>query len=547
MNMRAFFIVLFSFIIPLPQATCEGMFAASAGQGSWHFLQQSIGISAMHMQLLHNDKVVIYDRTDFGSSNISLPGCHCRHDPGDMALRVDCTAHSVLYDVVANSFRPLMVHTDTWCSSGAVLPNGTLVQTGGFNDGDRVVRTFTPCEDDSCDWVEHPNLLSERRWYASNQILPDGRIIIIGGRNQYNYEFYPRGYNSPSTFRLDFLFGTRDDVEDNLYPFVHLLTDGNLFIFANTRAISLDYHTNRIVKEFPPIAGGDPRNYPSSGSSVLLPLDENKGPIQAEVLICGGAPPGAFARVVRNGIFTRALASCGRLRVTDSNPSWVMESMPLTRVMGDMLLLPNGDVMIINGADMGTAGWESARSPVTRPVIYRPINVNNERFAVMSPSSRPRMYHSAAILLADGRVLVGGSNPHIGYNFDAEFPTDLSLEAYSPPYLSTEYEPVRPRIVHSDPVMGYGLPFSVTFTVQQYLTAAVLSVNIIAPSFTTHSYGMNQRMVILRMSDVSPATHNTYNVVAVGPSAAEIAPPGYYLLFVLHAGVPSSGIWVRIK
>ncbi|GAB4835964.1 hypothetical protein Ancab_000883 [Ancistrocladus abbreviatus] len=542
--MGTIFLLLASVVILFLEATCQSLFANSAGQGGWQFLQESIGISAMHMQLLHNNKVVIFDRTDFGRSNISLPGGRCRYDPGDKAMEVDCTAHSVLYDIAANSFRPLMILTDTWCSSGSALPDGTLLQTGGFNDGDHVVRAFTPCLDDSCDWIEYPNYLAERRWYATNQILPDGRVIIVGGRRQFNYEFFPRNTNEPSTFPLYFLLETRDADEDNLYPFVHLLPDGNLFIFANTRSILLDYHQNRIVKEFPPITGSEPRNYPSSGSSVLLPIDESNSTPRVEVLICGGGQPGAFLQATRNRRFLHALYTCGRLAVTDENPSWVMESMPVARVMGDMLLLPNGDVIIINGAEMGTAGWEDGQSPVTRPVIYRPTNVNNQRFAIMYPATRPRMYHSSAILLTDGRVLVGGSNPHIYYNFThVDFPTDLSLEAYSPPYLSDEYAPVRPNIMYGDQVVGYRLQFSVTFNVQQYLTASAVSVNIIAPSFTTHSFSMNQRMVLLRMNGISRVSFSMYSVQLVGPSTAEIAPPGYYLLFVVHAGIPSSGMW----
>ncbi|GAB2287396.1 hypothetical protein Dimus_021774 [Dionaea muscipula] len=552
MNMMTFiFIVLIiSAIItsPPPLGTCQSLFSRSAGQGVWQFLQESIGISAMHMQLLHNDKVVMFDRTDFGKSNLSLPGGLCRYDSHDLVLPVDCSAHSILYDIVTNSFRPLMVHTDTWCSSGSVLSDGTLLQTGGFNDGDHVVRTFSPCEDESCDWVEHSGYLARHRWYASNQILPDGRVIIIGGRRQYSYEFYPRDQAGPA-FNLGFLRETRESCsEDNLYPFIHLLPDGNLFIFANTRAIAFDYNQHRVVREFPSIPGGEPRNYPSTGSSVLLPIDENRIPLHVEVLVCGGAPPGAFLNATRNRVFLHALNSCGRIAVSDQNPMWVMESMPLARVMGDMLLLPNGDVMIINGAGSGTAGWEDAVSPVTRPVMYRPTNVNNQRFAVMDPATRPRLYHSSAILLTDGRVLVGGSNPHEAYDFaNAEFPTDLSLEAYAPPYLSAEYAPVRPTILFGgDRVLRYRVLFSVTFSVQQYLTAALVSVNIIAPSFTTHSFAMNQRMVVLTVTGISPVSATSYRVVVLGPSRPEIAPPGYYLLFVVHAGIPSSGMWVHV-
>ncbi|KAA8544986.1 hypothetical protein F0562_019797 [Nyssa sinensis] len=475
----------------------------------------------MHIQLLHNNKVVMFDRTDFGASNLSLPRGRCRHDPSDVVLETDCTAHSILYDIGKNTFRPLMVQTDTWCSSGSVLPNGTLVQT-------------------------------ERRWYATNQILPDGRIIIVGGRRQFSFEFYPRSsgshFSSSNTLHLHFLRETTDTDENNLYPFLHLLPDGNLFIFANTRSISLNYKQNRVVREFPRITGDDPRNYPSTGSSVLLPIDENEA-IKAEVMICGGAPRGSFRRAARR-IFIPAISTCGRMKLTDENPNWMMENMPMARVMSDMLLLPTGDVIMINGAGAGTAGWENGREPVTSPVIYSPKKPTGDRrqFSVMYPSSRPRMYHSSAVLLTDGRVLVGGSNPHVFYNFtDVEYPTDLSLEAFSPPYLSPHHEPKRPRIMYYNENLGYRQSFSITFTVPRFKRKGAVSVRVLAPSFTTHSLAMNQRMVVLKMVKVLKIASDAYRLTAVGPSTAEIAPPGYYLLFVVHACIPSSGMWVKIQ
>nr|GFB59861.1 aldehyde oxidase GLOX-like [Tanacetum cinerariifolium] len=181
--------------------------------GNWTLLHANIGITAMHMQLLPNDRILIFDRTDFGPSNISLADGKCREDDDDLVLKKDCTAHSIEYDVLTNSIRPLMVQTDVWCSSGALMPDGTVVQTGGFNDGDHVVRVYDSC--DKCDWKEIKSGLIKRRW------------------------------------------------------------------------------------TFPEIPGGDPRNYPSTGSAVLLPMRILKGNVGVvEVLVCGGAPKGAFSKAL---------------------------------------------------------------------------------------------------------------------------------------------------------------------------------------------------------------------------------------------------------
>ncbi|KAK7280714.1 hypothetical protein RJT34_25781 [Clitoria ternatea] len=522
---------------------------AEAGGGEWQLMQKSIGIVAMHMQLLHTDRVLIFDRTDFGLSNISLPHGRCRHDPREIAVKTDCTAHSVEYDVPSNTFRALFIQSNVWCSSASVAADGILVQTGGYNDGEKAVRTFTPCP--TCDWNELPDQLAARRWYATNHKLPDGRQIIVGGRRQFNYEFHPKtNANAKNAYSLPFLVQTNDlNEENNLYPFVFLNIDGNLFIFANNRAILFDYSKNNVVRTFPNIPGGDPRCYPSSGSAVLLPLKPKF--LEAEILVCGGAPRGAFKEAKSGNKFIKALNTCARVKITDPNPEWVVEKMPRGRVMSDMVLLPNGNVLIINGAGSGSAGWENGRDPVLNPYVYNPDAPTGSRFEILKPSKIPRMYHSSAILVRDGRVLVAGSNPHVGYNFsNVMFPTELSLEAFSPPYLEPGLRNVRPVIVSptgSGTKVRYGEKLKVRFGVEA-LVKDLVRVTVLAPPFSTHSFSMNQRMLVLEGSSVTnmggPTT--TYEVEVTTPGSPVLAPPGFYLLFVVHKDVPSEGIWIQI-
>ncbi|XP_062098967.1 aldehyde oxidase GLOX1 [Humulus lupulus] len=496
----------------------------------------------MHMQLLNNDRVVIFDRTDFGSSNLSLPAGKCPKNSKN------CTAHSAEYDVTANTFRPLTVQTNVWCSSGAVMENGTLIQTGGSFEGERRVRVFNPCGNTECDWQEIDLGLEKSRWYSTNHVLPDGRVIILGGRRQFNYEFYPKDIDN-KFYDLPFLAQTNDKgIENNLYPFVFLNVDGNLFVFANNRAILLDYKTNQVVKTYPQIPGGDPRSYPSTGSAVLLPFNINTQTknVDAEVLVCGGAPKGSYSEALK-GKFVEALKTCARIKMNDPTPNWVVEEMPLARVLGDMTLLPNGNVLIINGARNGTAGWESAEEPVLNPVLYQPNKHTGSRFEIQTPSNIARLYHSTAVLLRDGRVLVGGSNPHAGYEFTGvRYPTELSLEAYSPSYL--EKPKLRPVIVTAQTELTYSQKFTVQFQVKGKLDKTLVSTTLVSPSFATHSFSMNQRLLVLQVTGiVKSLKDSTYQVEATTPGSPNLAPSGYYLLFVVHEEIPSDGIWVHLK
>ncbi|RAL40443.1 hypothetical protein DM860_006513 [Cuscuta australis] len=553
----------------LPQTFHRKQFfptAAAAGSGGkWDLLLPSTGVSAMHMQLLYNDKVVMFDRTNSGPSNISLPVDKCggkavpddeKGDDGggsgdDPVVIDNCTAHSVEYDVASNSVRPLVVLSNLWCSSGSVSPSGVLVQTGGYGPGERVVRLYKPCNDAKCDWEEIHDGLKQRRWYATDHVLPDSRQVIVGGRRAPTYEFYPKtGPASGNLYNLPFLARTNDaGAENNLYPFVFVNVDGNLFIFANNRAIMFDYIKNRVVREYPEVPGGDPRCYPSSGSAVLLPLKNLTGPTtRAEVLVCGGSPKGAF-QSARRGKFVRALDTCARITITDPNPHWIIEVMPFPRVMGDMVTLPNAEVLIINGAGAGTAGWELGRNPVLNPVLYRPENPIGSRFERQNPTKTPRLYHSTAILVRDGRVLVAGSNPNSKYQFSKVlFPTELSLEAFSPSYLDPRFDNLRPRILSPDrrSELRYGESVSVRFEVPGAVEANLVTVTMVSPSFSTHSFSMNQRLLVLNAGKAEPAGKRMYRIDAETPGSGHLAPPGYYLLFVVHQGIPSEGIWVHI-
>ncbi|KAF1865077.1 hypothetical protein Lal_00004451 [Lupinus albus] len=169
-----------------------------------------------------------------------------------------------------------------------------------------------------------------------------------------------------------------------------------------------------------------------------------------------------------NLCFLEALSTSVRIKITYPNATWKIEFMP-----------------------RGTVGWEQAMNAVLNPFFYKPKNENGSWFEVMNPSTISRMYHSSTVLLRDGRVIVGISNPHKFYEFTPSFyPTKLTLEAFSPPYLDPMFAPLRLKIL--EPTSQTNLKY-----VNETLMIESVCVTMLAPPLNTHSFSMNQRLLVL--------------------------------------------------
>ncbi|KAK8659049.1 hypothetical protein V6N13_029264 [Hibiscus sabdariffa] len=528
---------------------------SSGRQGKWLLLRNNTGVVAMHMALTRENTVIIFDQTAAGPSQYRLHqrynGSRCNTRSRNDLKDGTCYAHSVEYGIHDDNIRPLRLVSDPWCSSGSFLSNGTLMQIGGHGRGSKRVRYFRPCDNRQCNWLQSTRSLSDSRWYASNQLLPQhDRVIVVGGRNAHSYEFVPKMHCQDKSFNLPFLHDTNDagGGGNNLYPFLHLSPDGNLFIFANRDSILFNYRRNQVIKSFPRIPGGGSRNYPSSGSSVILPLDHGDKFQKVEVMVCGGSASGAY-EAAGEGRFLRALDSCGRMVITGNNNKWSMENMPGPRTMHDMLILPTGHILIINGAKRGCAGWQNAATPSLKPYLYNPKKAVGERFTVLRATKIARMYHSSALVLPNGRVLVAGGNPNNKYTFSkVAYPTELRLQAFVPDYMDRQFHHLRPRNVTveyggNSTGVAYGRQFTIHFLLGRRPGKDV-EYSVYAPPFTTHSISMNQRLLNLRCQRMTRDAGGLMTAVLEAPPSPNVAPPGYYLLTVVNAGIPSLSKWI---
>lgn len=186
-----------------------------------------------------------------------------------------------------------------------------------------------------------------------------------------------------------------------MYPFLHLLRDGSLFVFVSKSAELFDVTSGSTVKALPDLAGMY-RTYPNTGGSVLLPLSSANN-YEPDIVICGG---GAY-----QDITSPTDPSCGRIQPLASNATWELDAMPEARTMVEGTLLPDGTVVWLNGCSQGAQGFGLGADPTLEALIYNSSQPLGQRFEKGASSTIPRLYHSVAFLLLDGTIMVAGSNP----------------------------------------------------------------------------------------------------------------------------------------
>ncbi|KAG2002470.1 hypothetical protein CC2G_004661 [Coprinopsis cinerea AmutBmut pab1-1] len=441
------------------------------------------------------------------------------------------------------AWREMNVKTDVFCAGSVILPDkaGRQLNVGGWSlDSTFGVRLFTPDgvegTNSTNDWEEdfHSLALQRGRWYPTAAVLANGTVLVIGGETgsngppQPNLELLPKPEGGDTVIHLDWL--ERSDPY-NLYPFVVVLPSENVFVAYWNEARILDPVTFDTIKVLPNMPGAvndflGGRTYPLEGAMIPIPQHAPyTDPL--EVLICGGSTIGA----------AYALDNCVRGAPEAENMEWVIERMPSRRVMPCMAALPDGTIFIANGAHHGVAGFGLGEDPNLQAILYDPYEPVHHRFSILGSTDIPRMYHSEVSLLADGRILISGSDPETNWpNGTARYPQEFRLELYIPPYLIGRTQPTFDLPV-SD--WAYGETYTIT-NINRAHGDGPIRVSLLAAASSTHGNTMGARTIFPEIS----CTGTTCSVVA--PPHAGVSPPGWHMLFVLDGPTPSHAKWVRI-
>lgn len=333
------------------------------------------------------------------------------------------------------------------------------------------------------------------RWYPTTTLLPNGDLLVVSGdiNSNTNVDTLPQVFQMANGTWRNL---TTAQLALPLYPNMLVAPNGKVFNAGpsrQTRYLSTagtGAWSNVAVLNF-----GGFRDY-----SPVAMYDSGK------VLVVGGAdPPTATAEIID---------------LNASTPVWKFTgSMHFPRRQHNGVILPDGKILIVGGSS--GSGFDNSSTPVLPAEMWDPAT---GQFTVMASIAVYRGYHSTALLLPDGRVLSAGGN--IG---------GPNAQLFSPPYL---FAGARPSIASAPTSASYGQ----SVFVGTPDAASISQVTLLRAGSVTHTNNMSQRFMRLSFTQTSTGLNVTL------PANANLAPPGYYLLFILKGtGVPSVGSMVQIS
>jgi alpha-D-ribose 1-methylphosphonate 5-triphosphate synthase subunit PhnH len=432
--------------------------AQTSVTGQWTKLQ-TLRMSPIHMHLLpHNGKIMMWGR----------PGIQ-----------------EYSWDPVTQAFADLAgVPYDIFCAGHSYLADGRLFVAGGHIADFVGLPSASAYNPMTNTWANAPDM-NAGRWYPTVTTLANGDALVVSGQvdTTSGINTLPQVYQS-ATNSWRSLTGAQ--LSQPMYPMMFLAPNGKV----------IDVAPSNVTRFLDTTGTG---TWSSVGTRIFGWRDYGSAAMYADgkiLVVGGGDPPTATAEVID---------------LNTAAPAWrAVAPMSIARRQLNATVLPDGNVLVTGGTS--GPGHDNATTPVFSAELW---NAATETWTTMASMTVPRLYHSVASLLPDGRVLSMGGD---GYH---------DVEVFSPPYL---FKGARPAMSGVPATIGYGQ----RFTVQSPDAAGIQKVTLVRLSSVTHAFDQNQRLNVLQFAP------GTGTIDITGPANANIAPPGHYMLFVVNGnGVPS--------
>jgi len=442
----------------------------------------------IHAILLQDGRVMSYGTNASGNQ-----GAQLIYDVWDPSVGTDASAHLVL---------PNSTSTDIFCSAQSLMLSGEVLTSGGDltvngerNSANNNTTIFSP----SANTLTSNTPMTYARWYGTLLALPNGQLAIFGGRQNVGTLTPPVSATTPELYDPAQRTWTSLTGANSVgafgsnwyYPRVFVAPGGKIFVLAITGKMY----------------------YLSTANTGSISASGVTAPQGNAALPTVPFAPGKLLSVRLNQAVVVVDFSTPTPVVTPTDPIDAVRFWASGTVLADGRVLVTGGSAVANeltGVDYQAQIWD----PTTG------------HWTAGASASKPRLYHSNALLLPDATVLTGGGGAPGPVN-------NLNAEIYYPPYL---YAPdgtpaVRPILSATDQ-LAYDPGSTLSATVG--LTDAIARLTLVRRGSATHSNNADQRFIELSFTQVGQT------LTAVLPSDTTRLVPGYYMLFAINtAGVPS--------
>jgi hypothetical protein len=459
-------------------------------------------IVPLHIHLLPTGKLLAWGKFEAGGTMMGMPR---------------------LWDPASGpptGAREIVVDTMLFCAGHAFMPDGRLMISGGHkqdNKGIDVTNIFDPVSET---FVPGLPKMAFGRWYPTVTELPDGRMLTMAGRDSAGAVVRtPEIWEGNQWVKLP----GAGSLEIPYYP-RNFIDPGNGLVFMAGERIQSRWFD-------PDGSSASGRGRWISGPSHIWKFNRDYGTAAmyepGKILVVGGGGYSTWPTPDPTSATPTATAE----KIDLKSPTWQSAgSMSVPRRHLNSTILPDGQVLITGGTRGG--GFVSI-DPSLATTAAEEWNPSTNQWTTLASNSVMRVYHSVSILLPDATVLHGASgNAMTG---TVPVPDEPNHEIFSPPYL---FKGARPTITGAPASVGYGQSFAVATP----NAAQVTAVRWTHIGTVTHAFDFGQRANTLSFTPTAAGV----NVTA--PGAPNLAPPGYYMLFILNRnGVPSTGKIIKVQ